>query len=100
MKGYAEHFTSHLRLTILLILTEAPGYQANDSIIHTAAEGMGLPATRDRIRTELVWLEEQGLLSTRSPAEGVKVACISERGMDVAMGMASCPGVQRPSPKG
>lgn len=98
--SYAEHFTKHLRLTILLILTEAAGYSANDSIIHTSADSMGLPATRDRVRTELVWLEEQGLLTIRRPAEGVAVACISERGLDVAGGMANCPGVQRPAPKG
>jgi hypothetical protein len=98
--SYAEHFTKHLRLSILLILTEAPGYSANDSIVHTAAENMGLPATRDRVRTELVWLEEQGLLSTRRPNETVTVACLTERGRDVAAGLATVPGVQRPSPKG
>lgn len=100
MSNYAEHFTKHLRLTILLILTEASGYSANDSIIATAAEGMGLPTTRDRVRTELVWLEEQGLLGLARPAEGVTVATITQRGLDVAGGRAACPGVQRPSPKG
>jgi hypothetical protein len=98
--GYAEHFTRHLRLTILLILTEAPGYAANDSVIATSAQGMGLAASRDRVRTELVWLEEQGLLAIAEPSPGVRVATINQRGHDVAGGLASCPGVQRPSPKG
>jgi hypothetical protein len=98
--SYAEHFTRHLRLTLLLILTEAPAYSANDAVLHNSAESMGLTTTRDRIRTELSWLEEQGLISVRRPAEGVAVACLTERGMDVAKGQASVPGVQRPSPKG
>jgi hypothetical protein len=100
MKSYAEHFTSHIRLTILLILTEAPSYSANDSVLDTAVNGLGLSTTRDRIRTELAWLEEQGLLSRTEPMQGVIVATISPRGKDVAEGRAQCPGVQRPAPKG
>jgi Fe2+ or Zn2+ uptake regulation protein len=98
--NYAEYFTGHVRLTILKILLEAPAYSANDSIIHMAVESMGLAATRDRIRTELVWLEEQGLLKRTQPHPDVTVGCITQRGQDVANGMAQCPGVQRPSPKG
>jgi hypothetical protein len=98
--NYAEHFTSHLRLSILRVLTEAPEYSANDSVINTVAGSMGLPTTRDRIRTELTWLEEQGMVTLSRPAEGVTVACLTERGADVATGRAKVPGIQRPSPKG
>jgi Asp/Glu/hydantoin racemase len=100
MNGYAEHFTRHLRLSILLVLTEAPEYSTNDSVISTAVSTMGLSATRDRIRTELVWLEEQSLIVCSAPAPGMTVARLTERGADVAAGRASSPGVQRPSPKG
>lgn len=99
MSNYAEHFTRHLRLTILLVLTEAPAYSANDSILHQAAESMGLATTRDRIRTELAWLEEQGFAEVRRPSPGMAVGCLTERGRDIAAGMATNPGVQRPSPR-
>lgn len=98
--SYAEHFTKHLRLSILLVLAEAPAYSANDSVVAMAVESMGLAASRDRVRTELVWLEEQGLISCSEPAARVKVATLTERGADVAGGRSTCPGVQRPSPKG
>jgi repressor of nif and glnA expression len=97
--SYADYFTAHLRLTILKILLEAPAYRANDSIIDTAVDSMGLNCSRDRVRTELVWLEEQGLVIRNQPHPDVTVACITERGRDVADGTSNCPGVQRPSPK-
>jgi repressor of nif and glnA expression len=98
--SYAESFTKHLRLTILRILAEAPEYKANDSILDASASDMGLPCTRDRIRTELVWLEEQGLVRVSRPVDGITVGCITDRGHDVAIGQATNPGVQRPSPQG
>lgn len=98
--NYAEYFTGHLRLTILKILLEASAYSANDSILHMAVEGMGLSTTRDRVRTELVWLEEQQLITRGQPHPEVTVACLTQRGHDAASGKTVIPGVQRPSPKG
>ena len=100
IEGYRKHFQAHLRLTILLILAEAPGYRANNSIIHTSVESVGLPATRDQVRTELAWLEEQELVSLEHPSATMIVGSLTERGHDVATARATCPGVQRPAPKG
>lgn len=97
--SYRDHFAAHLRLTILRVLAEAPGYKANSSILTSAADGLGVPATRDQVRGEIAWLQEQRLLTSEEPASGLVVATATERGLDVAAGRATHPGVQRPSPR-
>lgn len=99
MSYFSEAFQPHLRLTILLVLAEAPEYRANSSILTSSAEEVGLSATRDQVRTELAWLEEQRLVTLTHPSDTMIVAKLTERGLDVARGRGNVPGVQRPSPK-
>jgi hypothetical protein len=88
---------AHLRLTCLRALSGAPGYRANSSIIHTVTGEFGIMATRDQIKSELAWLAEQGLVET-SEVGAMTIATLTERGLDVADGRATVPGVQRPAP--
>ncbi len=97
--SYAEHFSKHLRLAVLRLLNEAPACRANSSIIHSAVHHLGLSASRDQVRTELVWLREQGLVTLQEMGD-LFVATATERGVEAAEGRASVPGVQRPTPKG
>lgn len=85
------------RLVMLRILNEMPGYEANDSIIDNALDAYGHKVSRDLVRTEMYWLQEQGLLILRDVA-GTQVAQITQRGIDVAQGQATHPGVKRPRP--
>lgn len=87
----------HLRLTILRILAQAPGYNANDSVLTDACRSLGFGATRDQVRTELQWLAEQGLIAVER-LEKLLVATATQRGLDVAHGHAVHEGVKRPSP--
>lgn len=96
--SYREHFASHLRLAILRLLAELPGFRANSSLIADAASSLGLAATRDTVRGELAWLAEQGFVTTEDVRPGLVVATATERGLDVAAGRAITPGVQRPTP--
>ncbi|WP_066667369.1 MULTISPECIES: VpaChn25_0724 family phage protein [unclassified Sphingomonas] len=98
MSYLQETFLPHLRLTLLRVLEKAPGYCANSSILTQAVREMGLAATRDQVRAELAWLADQRLVSTLEPSGGLVVATITERGFDVAGGVAVVPGVQRPTP--
>lgn len=98
--NYREHLASHLRLTILRVLAEAPGCKANSSILFNAADALGVPATRDQVRAEIAWLEEQRLVTSEEAMPGLVVATATERGLDVAAGRATHPGVQRPTPRG
>lgn len=86
------------RLTVLRTLVEAPGHSANDSVLTMAMEQMGFPLTRDQLRTQLGWLDEQGLVRLTRPNDSIVVAVLRERGGDVAIGRAFVEGVQRPSP--
>lgn len=88
----------HLRLTILRLLNEQPGYSANDSVLSMATESMGLHCTRDQMRGHLAWLEEQRLITVFKPTPMLIVAELTERGNDVAAGRSFAAGVQRPSP--
>lgn len=97
--SYAEHLSKHVRIALLRVLKEAPAYRANDSILHSATDTLGLSISRDQVKTELTWLADQGLV-TLQDLSSVLVATATGRGVDVAEGRTSVPGVQRPSPKG
>lgn len=98
MSYLTEHFLPHVRIALLRVLADAPGYAANDSVLVSALGALGLVVSRDILRGQLAWLAEQGLITTASPSETLTVATIVERGTDVARGLAIVPGVQRPSP--
>lgn len=97
--GFAEHFAEDRRLVTLRILERAEGYRANEYLLQTALAGFGHSVSRDRVRTDLEWLREQGLV-TLERAGSMTVGTLTERGADVAAGRASVPGVKRPAPGG
>jgi hypothetical protein len=94
-ENFAEYLRHDIRLVILRVLVELPAYRANSSVLTMALERFGHAATRDQVKTELRWLEEQGLLSVEDIG-AVLVATLTERGSDVACGRAKVPGVARP----
>lgn len=96
MTSYADHFTAHLRLTILRLLEATPARRLNASLLRDAADAYGITATRDQIATEISWLQEQGLVTTENLG-GLIVATLRDRGIEVACGRAVTPGVRRPS---
>ena len=89
--------TLDLRLCALRILAEASGYRANESLLGALLRAWGHVASRDRLRGELAWLREQGLVAI-DEIGGVMIATLTERGHDVASGAATVPGVRRPGP--
>lgn len=97
MTSYAHTVTEHLRLTILRTLAEQNDYRLNASLIRDILRQLGFTLSKDQVRTELAWLEEQKLLSLEE-VMGLTVAQISERGLDGASGTLHQPGVARPSP--
>lgn len=89
---------SHRRRAILELLNEAPAYTAHEALLGSALQRGGHAVSRDRLRADLAWLEEQGLILAQQP-RGVWVATLTARGGDVAAGRASCPGLSRPLPR-
>ena len=98
MTDLSEIIDRSLRLALLRLLSEAPGYSANHAVLTSAAVSLGFHVSRDKVRTTLDWLKEQGLISI-DDLGGVVVAHCLQRGLDVASGMATVTGVDRPSPR-
>lgn len=86
------------RLVILLILAQDSGYSHNEFVLRGALRSMGHGVSRDKMRTELSWLSEQGLVVVSDTA-GVMVAKLTARGKDAAEGAVTVPGVKRPEPE-
>ena len=95
MSNYAQVLSEDRRLVILRVLGEMPTYKSNSSIICTLLERWGHSPSRDLVKTELRWLDEQGLIKVEE-VESVLLATLTERGMDVAKGRVKQDGVKRP----
>ncbi|MCG9755021.1 ArsR family transcriptional regulator [Shewanella insulae] len=85
----------HQRLVILRMLTEVAGFDLNESILQDGLIAYGLDISRDGLRTQLAWLEEQGLIRLEQLG-GTQKAVLTSRGEDVATGRAVVPGIKRP----
>lgn len=99
MTDYADTtFRRHQRLAILRHLADCAEYTGNASIIQDVLHGVGLRSTRDQVVTELAWLREQGFVSYEDRSDFIVVTA-TQRGTELARGIASHPEVQRPSPR-
>ncbi len=94
----SDTVSEHLRITLLRLLAETANYARNESILADSTEPYGFTPGRDRVRTELYWLQEQGLVSLDDDP-GIIVATLTERGLDVANARVVVPGVKRPTPR-
>lgn len=88
------------RLAILRILEGDARYATNDSVMQTALDRIGHSVSREMVRSDFAWLAELGLVEIEQVAATVHVARLTGRGVDVAAGRASVPGVKRPRPAG
>ncbi len=95
--SYKNFVAEHLRITVLRLLLDDPGYSMNESLLLDAVEQFGFQPSRDNLRAQLAWLSEQGLV-TMDGVEHCQVAKLTTRGEDVARGRAFVPGVKRPRP--
>jgi DNA-binding GntR family transcriptional regulator len=89
--------TADMRLVILRSIAD-DGYSLNESLLQSVLGMYGHTATRDQVRTQMRWLEEQGLVAIED-VSGILVARLTGRGADVASGAACVDGVKRPRPK-
>lgn len=97
MSNFKTLVTEAARLTILQVLEQDVDYSHNQNILQTILESLGHSLSSDRIRTELRWLEEQGLISVES-VSGLLIAKLNQRGLDVAKGRSRVDGIARPQP--
>lgn len=95
MSKFAEFLRHDQRLVILRLLVELPGYTSNSSVLAQMLGQYGHHMSRDQVKTEIRWLEEQGLVTVEQ-TESVLIVTVTERGTDVAAGRARVDGVKRP----
>lgn len=95
---FSDLLITDIRLVILKALAQDLGYSHNDSILHAIVKKFGHNVSRDVIRTQLSWLKEMRLVEIEMVSD-IYVATITQRGLDVADGSATVPGVKRPGPR-
>jgi Fe2+ or Zn2+ uptake regulation protein len=93
--SFSEVVAEDQRLLLLQALEEDPDYSHNEHVLRSLLGAMGHNVSRDSVRTQLAWLAEQGLV-TLNDAAGTRIAKLTARGEDVALGHARAPGVARP----
>jgi hypothetical protein len=99
MSDYARLLAEDRRLTILRTLEQDSDFSVNDFVLKRALEQLGHSVSRDVLRGDLSWLQDQQLIRVRRMDEGgIWIATATEDGVDVARGRPH-PGVARPSPR-
>lgn len=91
--------SEHRRIAILRHLADCAEYVGNASILQDVANGLGIPTTRDQVIGELAWLKDQALVTVEDKTDFV-IATLTQKGLDVASGRLTYPGVKRPRPQG
>ena len=98
MSRFAALLAEDRRLIILRALSEDHDYALNDFVLKRALASLGHEVSRDMLRGDLTWLEDQRLITLRKLNDGaIWVARATEDGIDVAGGRPH-PGVARPAP--
>lgn len=93
--AYERFQTEDRRLMILMILADSDGYACNEYLLRQILEVQGHAVSKDRLRTDLGWLQEQGFIKVKLIGE-TDIATINDRGVDVSKGRTIVAGVKRP----
>lgn len=96
--NFAEFEAEARRLVLLRALQNAAQYRAGAMLLRRYCEHLGHVVTADRLAADLAWLAEQGLAEIEGQGTSA-VATLTVRGLDVATGAATVPGVARPGPE-
>ncbi|UFS63827.1 hypothetical protein LO749_06450 [Paracoccus denitrificans] len=98
MTDYHATLGRHRRLAILRFLSSLSTLTSNVSILTDVLNGadVGVDTSRDQTATELAWLAENGFVTLSGPQDFL-VAKATPRGIDIGLGRASHPGIQRRS---
>lgn len=96
--SYQDLVAADIRLRLLQMLAAKPAYTGNEVALQAELAGKyGHALGRDRVRTELAWLEDQCLLVLQKPG-GVMLATLSSAGLEISSGVGRNPGVAAPRP--
>ena len=97
--SYEHTVSKHRRLAILRHLQQCSDYTSNASILTDVLDGVGVTSTRSQVITELAWLKQNGFVTYEDRADFIVVE-VTRTGVEIALGRATHPEIQRPSAKG
>ena len=98
MTPYRQRVAEARKLTILTILAGAGSFAHNEDILAAALDEVAIKVSRTRLRTDLAEMAEQGLVEIDEVGGELMTARLTDRGLDVAEGRSTVPGVARPRP--
>lgn len=84
------------RLIILKALAAEVNSRLNSELLRLSLESFGIARTRDWVHAELGYLQDIGAV-TLTEAGTVRIAALTQRGMDHVMRTIAIDGVKRPS---
>jgi len=85
------------RLLIMKALASESDYAISDVVLRSLLAEFGHSISMDVLHADLAWLQDIGLLNIEKAASMV-VATATDRGVEVAEGHATIPGIRRPRP--
>lgn len=94
MKTLAEMISENRRRLILQFLVASGGNSANEEVLGMVLREQGNVTSHDALRTELAWLQEQGLVEVED-LRGLRIAKLTQRGFEAADGIITVPGIER-----
>ncbi len=97
MSDWSNLKTADRRLCVLRLLDEERDGSLNESLLQSALALLSHKVSRDVIRNDLRWLEEQNLVKVHVYGERIFTGEILERGSEAAKGLIDVEGVARPS---
>lgn len=95
--GYSDHFDAEVRLIILKALDGEQGKALNDSLIMVVLQQFAVRRSRDYLRIQLAWMEENGGAIRLTKAGTSVIAHLTERGAEHLARNSLIVGIKPPS---
>lgn len=95
--SYQQILDENRRLVILRFLHEITTNTANESVLETATNQIGVISTREDIRDDLKFLQDRGCVKIEWYADKCMVATLTRRGQYVAEGKEIIYGIKKPA---
>ena len=97
MKAIRDALEGQLRISMLRLLGGAGAFSCSDDMLLAALDSLSHSVSLTRVRSELRWLEQAGLV-TVTEIDGGVAAKLTDRGLQVAEGRERVDGVGRLRP--
>ena len=93
-----EQFDANRRIIALQALEQDPKYELSTQMLQRVLDHFAHAISAAAVDALVDWLTESGLVTVRDLGQGIRVARLTQRGVDVAQGRTRVSGVDRPPP--